>query len=38
MHFAKEEEILFPMASSLLDERTMDEVGGRIEAMLQADC
>ena len=33
MHFQKEEEILFPMALSLLDETTLSDVGARIEAM-----
>jgi iron-sulfur cluster repair protein YtfE (RIC family) len=32
-HFRKEEEVLFPMAPSLLDARALDDVGGRIEAM-----
>lgn len=34
MHFGKEEEVLFPMALNLLDDQVMQEVGGRIEAML----
>lgn len=33
MHFGKEEEILFPMALDLLDDRMMNEVRGKIEAM-----
>lgn len=34
MHFAKEEDVLFPMALNLLDERTMTDVARRMEAMV----
>jgi regulator of cell morphogenesis and NO signaling len=33
-HFAKEEQILFPMAQNLLDEAALAEVGRKIEALL----
>jgi iron-sulfur cluster repair protein YtfE (RIC family) len=32
-HFGKEEQILFPMTESLLDEETLDAVGAKMEAM-----
>lgn len=34
MHFDKEEQILFPMAETMLAEQTLEEVGKKIEAML----
>jgi hemerythrin-like domain-containing protein len=34
MHFGKEEQILFPMAENILDHEVMDEVLGRMEAMI----
>ena len=33
LHFGKEEQILFPMAESMLDERTLNEVGSKMEAI-----
>ncbi len=32
-HFAKEEQMLFPMTENLLDEETLDAIGAKMEAM-----